>query len=109
MIEWRVIKFKHYRRAIELQNAGRQDGAGQRTLTSEAATAYLEYAISLIHAWDFVDAETSEALPVAAASLDELSVEQLQELIGGFGEKLGTSSAIVPKASAAPSSSTSTE
>jgi hypothetical protein len=100
LIEWKVIKFKHYRRAIELQNAGKRDGV-ERALTGETATAYLEYAISLIRAWDFVDAETGESLPVEPASVDELSVEQLQELVNGFGNELGTKSAIVPKETAA--------
>jgi len=100
-IEWKVIKYKHYRRAMQLQSSGRQDGTGQVALEDETATAYLEYAISLIRSWDFVDAETGEALPVEPASLDELSVEQLQELVAGFGQELGTKSEIVPKANAA--------
>ena len=101
MIEWKVIKYKHYRRAIQLQNAGRRDGPAVAVLADEVASAYLEYAISLVQSWDFVDAETGEALPVAAASLDELSVTQLQEMVSGFGRQLGTQSALVPKASAA--------
>jgi hypothetical protein len=96
MVRFKTIKFKHYRKARAL-TAREEEG-------ENIDTEYLTFAISLVAEWDFVDEETGEALPIEAASLDELSLEQMTELASLFNRKFGDLSA-VKKTTDAPSPS----
>lgn len=72
MITFKVLKYKHYRKANELQN----NGANENEL--------LDFAISLIKEWDFVDVETNE--PLTFEDTDELSIDQINEIFTSFTE-----------------------
>ena len=95
MVRFKVVKFKHYRQA-------------QALIAKEDATEaeHFAFVISLVEEWDFVDAETKEPLPAELASMDELSIDQFNEAMELFNEKM-FSVGKVKKTSAAPSSSTS--
>ena len=95
MVRFKVVKFKHYRQA-------------QALIAKEDATEaeHFAFVISLVAEWDFKDEETGDALPAELASMDELSIDQFNEAMELFNEKM-FSVGKVKKTSAAPSSSTS--
>jgi hypothetical protein len=96
MIKFKKLKFKHYKQAQIIN---------QRIDANEAtAEDVLLFALSLVADWDFVDAETSEALPVGGPP-DELSLEQCAEVNNTFARLMGVT-AEIPKASEEPSPST---
>ena len=94
MIEFKILKYKHYRRARELSKLIEAGQAGDEDI--------LAFALSLVSKWDFVDAETSNAL--ALGEMDELSTDQIGEVLTAFGAKF-SQPMTVPKANAAPSPS----
>lgn len=84
MINFKTIKFKHYREAQELN---RRIDAGDATEED-----VLRFALSLIDEWDFKDAETGQ--PLSIEDLDELSLEQCAEINLMFARKMGVSTEI---------------
>lgn len=99
MVKFRTLKYKHYREAKKLQA---REIAGE-----DVEEEYLSYAISMVAEWDFIDDDAGEPLPTEASSIDELSLEQVNELSTLFNRKFGDMGA-VPKTNAEPSPSTST-
>jgi hypothetical protein len=97
MIKFKILRFKHYRAAQEIN----------KRIDAQEATDedVLRFAVSLIEDWDFVDAETGDPLPVG--ELDELSLEQCAEINLMFARRMGVT-AEIPKESGEPSPSTST-
>lgn len=95
MIKFKVLKFKHYREAQEIN----------KRIDAQEATDedVLRFALSLIEDWDFVDAETGEPLPMG--ELDELSLEQCAEVNRMFARRMGVT-AEIPKENGEPSPST---
>ena len=100
MIQFKSLKYKHYRRARELRALIEAEEATEEEI--------VVFALELVADWDFVDAETGEQLAVGTNIIDELSIEQLSEVLEVFTEKF-RKPAIVPKASGGPSLSTSTQ
>ena len=100
MVKFKTIKYKHYKRAMELQALIDKDQATDDEL--------LGYTISLVAEWDFVDEETKQPLPISADIMEELSLEQYKQLNGLLNKTFGTEQT-VPNASAAPSPSGLTE
>lgn len=100
MIKFKVLKFKHYREAQEIN---KRIDAGEATDED-----VLSFALSLVKDWDFKDAETDEPLPPGLESLDELSLEQCAEINLMFARRMGVT-AEIPKATDEPSPSTSTQ
>lgn len=98
MVEFKTIKYKHYRRAMELMAREEVDDA-------EAEEEHFCFLLGLVKEWDFVDGDTKELLPVGVQSLDELTIEQLNEMTEIFNTKF-LSVAGVKKTSNGPSSST---
>ena len=96
MIEWKPLKFKHYRRLKELMAGG--------DITDEDV---LRYAVDLVARWDFEDAETGQ--PLQSGDLDNLSFPQMTQLFDAFQAQFERVDGAIPKASAAPSSSTTME
>lgn len=99
-IEFKTIKFKHYRQA---QKINKMIASGE--ITDEDI---LRFAASLVKSWDFVDADTGEALPPGLGALDELSMTQCAEVNKLFADEVNGVVVKVPKANAEPSPSTST-
>ena len=95
MVRFKTIKFKHYRIAQQIN-----DRIDSGEATEEEV---LRFALSLVEAWDFVDAETGQ--PLAHGELDELSIDQCREVNNLFAREMGVTVEI-PKESGAPSSST---
>jgi hypothetical protein len=89
VVKFKTIKFKHYRRANELD---RQIDAG--VADDEDV---IRFAVSMVQDWDFVDAETGEPLPVG--EIDELTREQFNEVLTLFRRQFGTEGT-VPKENA---------
>jgi len=88
VVKFKVLKYKHYREANRLRQS--QDVSDDEVM---------HYILELVDAWDFVDAETGEALPPNPEALDELSLEQVQELSVLFERAMGMN-ATVPKENA---------
>lgn len=101
MVKFKVIKYKHARKAIEMT---KRSDAGE-DVTDES----LQFMGSLVKEWDFVDAETGEPLAVGTTeSLDEMSIEQMNEMTELFNLTMATGNT-VPKTNAEHSPSTLTE
>jgi hypothetical protein len=98
MIKFKILRFKHYRQAQEIN----------KRIDAQEATDedVLRFAVSLIEDWDFVDAETGDPLPVG--EIDELSLEQCAEINLMFARRMGVT-AEIPKENGEPSPSTSTQ
>lgn len=97
MVKFKVLKYKHARKSIEMT---KRIEAGEE-LTDES----LRFMVSLVKEWDFVDADTGEALPVNAESMGEMSIEQMNEMTELFNLKMVTGNT-VPKTNAERSPST---
>ena len=77
MVKFKVVKYKHYRKAKEL-------------IESDAPEAeHFAFVISMVEEWDFVDAETKEPLPAELSSMDELSIDQFNEAMELFNQEMG--------------------
>ena len=100
MVEFKTIKYKHYTRARELMAREEVDDIG-------AEKEHFCFLLGLVKEWDFVDGDTENPIPVGVQSLDELSLEQLNEMTEIFNTKF-LSVAGVKKTSNGPSSSTLT-
>lgn len=100
MVRFKVIKFKHYRQAQELRKLIEAEKAKDEDI--------LRFGLNLVKDWDFVDAETEEALPPGLASLDELSMNQCAEVNMLFAEEITGKVVAIPKTNAEPLPSTST-
>lgn len=74
MVVFRTLKFKHYRKAVDLDKQIKAKKADE--------IAVLEYAADLVVKWDFLDVDTGDAIPVG--ELDELSPDQIEELLSTF-------------------------
>lgn len=94
MIVFKTLKFKHSRRAGELQKAYRNEDADIEDVVT--------FASSLVAKWDFLDVETGEELH--PGELDELSDPQVEELMEEFA-KVFKKTEPVPKVNAEPSPS----
>lgn len=86
MVRFKTVKFKHYRKARAL--TARED-AGE-----DIEAEYLTFVISMTEEWDFEDEETGELLSVDVSSLDELTLEQMNELAGTFNSQFGDMSQV---------------
>ncbi len=91
MVKFKVIKYKHARRAIEMT---KRIDTGE-DLEDES----LRFMIALVKEWDFLDAETGEPLAVGIESMGEMTIEQMNEMTELFNLKMSTKNT-VPKASA---------
>ena len=100
MVRFKVIKYKHFRQAQELRKLIEAKKAKDEDI--------LMFSLSMVKTWDFVDAETGEALPPGLESLDELSMPQCAEVNMLFAEEVEGKVKAVPKTNAEPSSSIST-
>ena len=96
MVKWKVIKYKHQKKAQELSQLNESG-----KLSPDEAT---EFIVSLVADWDFKDAETGEEIPVG--EYDELTLEQYEDLVSQFNDTMAGIS--VPKTNAEPSRSGST-
>ena len=101
MIEFKVIKYKHYRRALELTAREDVDDA-------TAEDEHFRFLLSLVAEWDFVDEETGESLAPSVESIDELTIPQMNEVTTIFNQIFSKATA-VPKVNAGRSPSTSTQ
>jgi hypothetical protein len=101
MIVFKKTKFKHFRKAKAL--VAREE-AGE-----DVDVEFLEFSMSLVDRWDFVDEETGEELdPRNPEAMYELTSEQVGELTAGFNARFQDMGNTVPKANAGLSPSTST-
>ena len=100
MVKFKTIKYKHYTRARELMAREEVDDIG-------AEKEHFCFLLGLVKEWDFVDGDTENPIPVGVQSLDELSLEQLNEMTEIFNERF-LSVAGVKKTNGGSSSSTST-
>ena len=96
-IKFKNLKLKHYRKAQEINARIDADEANEMDI--------IEFAISLVASWDFIDADTGERL--RQSDMEELSTDQIEELLNSFSEEFAGAMAAVPKANAEPSPSTS--
>lgn len=95
MVRFKVVKYKHYRKACEL-------------IESDAPEAeHFAFVISMVEEWDFKDAETGKALPAEFSSMDELSIDQFNEAMELFNQEMGLATK-VKKTNGGSSSSTLT-
>jgi hypothetical protein len=95
VIKFKPLKYKHFLAAQELYRKIDAGQAGEHDV--------LVYELSLIAEWDFVDAETGEALPIAQESLGELSLAQYREMIHFFNSEFAVTiqeESEIPKESA---------
>ena len=100
MVKFRTIKYKHARKAIDMTN---------RSIAGEnVEEESLRFMINLVKDWDFLDADTGEPLPVSEESMDEMSIEQMNEMTELFNQKMSMKNT-VPKTNAECSPSTLTE
>jgi len=98
MIKFKTLKFKHYREAQAIN---------ERVESGEATDEdVLRFALALVDAWDFTDADTGEPLPIG--ELDELSLDQCAKVNGEFARLMGVS-VEVKKTNGEPLPSTSTD
>ena len=98
-IEFKVIKYKHYRRALELTSREDEDDP-------TAEDEHFRFLLSLVAEWDFIDGDTADPLTPGVESIDELTMAQLNEVTTAFNRIFSQSTA-VPKVSAGRSLSTS--
>ena len=98
-IEFKVIKYKHYRRALELTSREDEDDP-------TAEDEHFRFLLSLVAEWDFVDEETGEPLAPGVESIDELTIPQMNEVTTAFN-RIFSQATIVPKANAGRSASIS--
>ena len=101
MVKFKVIKYKHYRKALELTA---REGVDDATAEDD----HFRFLLGLVKEWDFVDEETGELLPVGVECMDELTIPQFNEVTTLFNQIFSKSSA-VPKVNAGNSPSTSTQ
>lgn len=97
MVKLKAIKYKHYRRALEL-NAQIEAG----TIDEDELVVFT---IELVDQWDFIDSETGQPLPVDPDIRDELSIEQFRELNALLNSTFGKSKTTVPNPNASSLSS----
>ena len=96
-VKFKNLKLKHYRKAQEINARIDADEANEIDI--------LEFAIGLVASWDFIDADTGERLRLG--DTEELSIDQVAEVLGSFSVEFEGATAAVPKANADPSPSTS--
>ena len=97
-VTFRPLKLKHYRKAQEINarvDAGEADDV-----------EVVEFAASLVARWDFVDVDTGDRLRLS--DVEELSTDQMTELLNSFSEEFVGATGAVPKTNGSPSPSTST-
>jgi hypothetical protein len=95
MIEFKVLKRKHWLKAQEIYEKIEAGTAGENEI--------LLFVVSLVKTWDFIDEETGKPLgPDDPKCIYELSMSQYVELMGCFNERMGVT---VPKVNAESSSS----
>jgi hypothetical protein len=94
VIKWKAIKYRHLESLRDLKSK-----IAKKELKDKDAVIFM---LSLVAEWDFLDADTGQALPFDAP--DELSIPQYKELCDTFNDQVG-SKVIVPKTSALPPSS----
>ena len=97
-IVFKTLKYKHFKRALELN---RQIEAGEVD-----EDVILQFVVSLVDKWDFVDVETDK--PLSFDDIDEMSLDQYNQLMEMFNAKMGVANE-VPKASGEQSPSGSTK
>ena len=100
MVKFKVIKYKHYRRALELTAREDVDDA-------TAEDEHFRFLLGLVKEWDFRDGETEDPITPGVESIDELTIAQFNEVTTAFNKIFSTSTA-VPKVSAGHSLSIST-
>lgn len=98
MIVWKAIKWKHVKQAQDMSAAIRK-----KTAPGEAI---IEFVMTLIKDWDYIDPDTDESIPVGR--YEELTLEQFGETMNLFGEKMKESETAVPKVTASGLQSGST-
>lgn len=91
---WKAIKFKHVQQAQQMKAA-----IDDQTIEP---VQIIEFFMPLIESWDFIDAETGQA--VAAGDYAELTIEQFNELMADFNAKMHGVKDAVKKTSLAKSS-----
>ncbi len=91
MVKFKVIKYKHYLKAVEIT---KRVGTGEATPDES-----VQYIARMVKECDFLDVETGEPLAVGIESLGELSLEQMNEMTELFNLRMSTKDT-VPKASA---------
>ena len=84
MIEFKTLKYKHYKKSQKIYNNQNPDDPDDTTLDDVVV-----YAVNLVKQWDFIDEDTGEPLPVSEESINELSLGQFQELFREFNAKMG--------------------
>ncbi len=100
MVKFKTIKYKHYRRALELTSREDVDDA-------TAEDEHFRFLLGLVKEWNFMDGETADPLTPGVESIDELTMAQLNEVTTLFNQ-IFSKVTTVPKASAGHSLSTST-
>lgn len=102
MVRFKILKFKHLRAASELQKKYNNGEVGVEEI--------MRFASELVQEWDFLDMETvglrdEENKPIPPTKLmpgevDELSNDQIDELLEAFTEQFSSMVAPIPKANA---------
>lgn len=100
MVKFKVIKYKHAKRAIEMT---KRSDAGEDIMDES-----MHFMLALVKEWDFLDVDTGEPLAVAIESMDEMSLEQMNEVTELFNLLMAKRNT-VPKTSAEFSLSSSIE
>ena len=91
MVKFKTIKYKHARKAIKMSKRI-DDG---EDLSDES----LHFMVGLVKDWDFVDVETEEPLVVSVESIEEMTIEQMNEMTELFNLKISGGNT-VPKVNA---------
>lgn len=98
-VVWRPLRYEHSLTAQEIR---------KRVLAGETDTKELvDYAVSLVHSWGYLDVETGE--PVPLDQVLKLSMEQVNELADLFNAHMWGEGTGVKKASPEASYSTRTK
>ena len=81
MVEFKVIKYKHFRQASAIKNNPQS--------TDEE---YVSYIMAMVDSWDLIDIETGEPIPPGV--YDELTREQFEEVVSRFNGRFTEDSKI---------------
>ena len=106
-VKFKTIKYKHYRKGLKMTAEVDETEDVPESDRIEMQDRHFRFLLGLVKYWDFVDADTGETLPVGEDSIDELSMEQLNEITTIFNKQF-EDDATVPKETAGRSPSTST-
>lgn len=77
-VTFKPIKYKHQQQAKDLGRAIAEKTAADNQV--------IEFVVSLVASWDYIDDETGQAVPVG--DYMELTVDQFNELMANFNARM---------------------